>query len=110
MYLKREKTLTSTILPFSPCGTRSADIARFLGLFAEDRDDKSLFRRQFALTLGRDLADENVVRADFCADADDAVLVQILQSVFADIRNVTRHLFRSQFGVAGFQFVLLNVD
>ena len=58
-------------------GERSvADIA---GLFAEDRAQQLLFRRQLGLALGRDLADQDVVVLDLGADADDAALVQIAQ-------------------------------
>ena len=86
------------------------NVAGLFGLLAEDGDDQPLFRRQFALALRRDLADQDVFRPDFGADADDAVLVQVLQRVLADIRDVARDLFRAELGVAGFHFVLLDMD
>ena len=85
-------------------------VARFLGFLAENRDDQTLFRRQFALRFGRDFADQNVLREHFGADANDAVLVQVLQLIFADVGNIARDFFRAQFGVARFDFVFLDVN
>ena len=59
---------------------RVADLARLL---TEDRAEQTLFRRQLGLALGRDLADEDVARADLGADADDAALVEVLEDVLA---------------------------
>ena len=59
---------------------RVADLTRLL---TEDRAEQTLFRRQLGLALGRDLADEDVARADLGADADDAALVEVLEDVLA---------------------------
>src|SRR6185437_1515212 len=79
-------------------------------LFAEDGAQQLLFRRQLGLALGRYLADEDVVVADLRADADDARLVEVTQSVLADVGNIARDLFRPELGVAGFDLELLDVD
>ena len=50
---------------------------------AEDRVQQLLFRRQFALGLRSDLADEDVAGPDAGADADDAVLVEVGQGTLA---------------------------
>ena len=47
---------------------------------------------------------------DLGADADDARLVEIAQSVLADVGNIARDLFRPELGVAGFDLELLDVD
>src|SRR5205807_2457536 len=43
-------------------------------------------------------------------DANDSALVQIAQHVFADVRNVTRNFFGAEFGIAGLDFQLLDVN
>ena len=86
---------------------RVFDLARFL---AEDGPKQFLFRRQFGLTLGRNLADQDVARRHFGADADDALFVQILERVFAHVGDVTRDLFRTKLGLPGIHLVLLDVD
>ena len=88
-------------------GQRS--VAHIAGLFAEDGAQQLLFRRQLRLSLGSDLAHQNVAVLDLGADADHAALVQIAQRVFADVGNIARDLFRSQLGVARFDLELFDV-
>ena len=57
-----------------------ADLARLL---LEDRADQLLLGRQLGLALRRDLADQQVARADLGADADDAALVEVAQRLLA---------------------------
>ena len=85
-------------------------VFHFARLLTEDRAQQSLFRTQFRLTPRRDLADQNVVRANLGADADDPVLVEVRQALLADVRDVAGDLFRTQLGVARFGLVLLDVD
>ena len=84
-----------------------ADLARLL---TEDRTQQALLRRELGLALGRDLADEDVARADLGADADDAALVEVLQDVLAEVRDVARDLLGTELRVAGVDLVLLDVD
>ena len=86
---------------------RVTDLARLL---TEDRAQQALLRRELGLALGRDLADEDVAGADLGADADDAALVEVLEDVFAQVRDVTRDLLGTELGVAGIDLVLLDVD
>src|SRR5581483_8778565 len=85
-------------------------VAHFARLLAEDRAQQALFRGQLGLALRRDLADEDVFRTHLGADADDPVLVEVLQRVLADVRDVARDLFRSELRVARFALVLLDVN
>src|ERR1700677_1187581 len=89
---------------------RQRSIANIAGLFAEDGAEELLFRRQLGLTLRRYLADEDVVVANLRTDADDARVVEIAQSVLADVGDIARDLFRPKLGVAGFDLELLDVD
>ena len=84
-----------------------AHLARF---FAEDGAQQALFGRELGLPLGGDFAHEDIVGADFRADTHDAVFVQILERIVADIGDVARDLLFAQLGIARFRLVLLNVD
>ncbi len=53
---------------------------------------------------------QDIAGRDFGADADDAVLIEIFQPVFADIRNIARDDFRSKLGVADIDGEILDVD
>ncbi|OPZ53752.1 MAG: hypothetical protein BWY91_01843 [bacterium ADurb.BinA028] len=85
-------------------------VANLAGLLAEDRAQQALLRGQLGLTLGRDLADEQVAVADLGTDADDPALVEVGQNLFGDVGDVPRDLLRAQLGVAGVDLVLLDVD
>ena len=76
---------------------------------AEDRVQQLFFRRQFAPRLRRHLADQDVARHDERADPDDAVFVEIVQRLRADVRNVARELFLAELGLADFELELLDV-
>ena len=80
------------------------------GLFAEDRPQELLFRRQLRLALGRDLADEDVARLDARADPDDAGLVEVAQGVLRDVGDVARDFLGPELGVARLDVELLDVD
>jgi len=79
-------------------------------LFAEDGAQQALLRGEIGLSLGGDLAHQDVARADFRADGDDAALVQILQRVVAHAGDVPGDLLGAQLGVAGVALVFLNMD
>ena len=84
-----------------------ADLARLL---LEDRADQLLLGGQLGLALGRDLADEQVARADLGADADDAAVVEVAQRLLRAVRDVARDLLVAELGRAGVDLVLLDVD
>src|SRR5271156_5768421 len=84
-------------------------VANVAGLFAEDCAQQLLFRRQLGFALGRYFADQDVVVLDLGADADDSALVEVAQCRLGDVGNITRDFFRSQLGVARFDFKLLDV-
>ena len=86
---------------------RVADLA---GLLTEDRAEQPLLRRELGLALGRDLAHEDVAGADLGADADDAALVEVLEDVLGEVRDVPGDLLGAELRVAGVDLVLLDVD
>ena len=85
-------------------------VAHVAGLLAEDGAQQLLFRGELGLALGRDLADQDVARLDLGADADDARLVEVLERLLADVRDVAGDLFLAELGVAGDALELLDVD
>src|ERR1700730_3530324 len=87
-----------------------ARVANLAGLFTEDRAQEALLGRQLGLTLGRDLADQDVPLLDLGADVDDAALVEVAQRVVGDVGDVAGDLFRAELGLAGLGLVLLDVD
>ena len=80
------------------------------GLLAEDGAEELLFRGELGLALRRDLADEDVARLHLGADADDAALVEVLEGLFADVRDVAGDFFLAELRVAGDALELLDVN
>ena len=97
-------------LPVSPCGHLQRRVAHLAGLLTEDRAQEALLRGELGLALRRDLADEDVAGADLGADADDAALVEVLEDVLREVRDVAGDLLGAELGVAGVDLVLLDVD
>ncbi len=86
---------------------RVADVA---GFFTEDRAEKFFFRGELRFALGSDFTDEDVARFHFRADANDTAGVEVLEGLFADVRDIARDLFFTEFRVAGDAFELFDVD
>jgi hypothetical protein len=84
-------------------------VLHVLGLLTEDGREQLLFGRELGLTLGRDLAHENVARLDLRADAHDATLVEVDQRLFGDVGDFARDFFLPALRVAHVQFELLDV-
>ena len=106
----REKTLAVDHHAFDARRAVERSVLHVAGLFAEDRAQQLLFRRQLRFALRRHLAHQNVARLDRGADADDAALVQVAQEALGDVRNVARDFLRTELGVAGLDFELFDVD
>src|SRR5205823_2534453 len=79
-------------------------------LLAEDRAQETLLCRQLGLALGRDLADEDVAGPNLGADVDDALLVEVLEGLLADVGDVARDLLGTELRVTRLDLVLLDVD
>ena len=102
--------MTSMTLPPSPCGTLS-DVLRTSRAFSlEDRADQLLLGGQLGLALRRDLADQEVARADFGADAHDTAVVEVLERLLRAVRDVARDFFVAELRRAGVDLVLVDVD
>ena len=97
-------------MPLSPWGHLQRGVADLAGLFTEDGAQQALLGGEIRLALGRDLTHQDITGVDLRADADDAALVQILQSLLAHVGNVAGDLLRPQLGIAGVDLVLLDMD
>ena len=91
-------------------GNDERGILNVSGLFTEDRAEQLFFRSEFGFGLRRDFADEDVAGLHLGTDANDAVVIEILQRFFTDVRDIARDFFRPELGVASGDFEFLNVD
>src|SRR3954447_18839130 len=87
-----------------------ARVADLAGLLLEDGADQLLLGRQLGLALRRDLADEQVARADLGADAHDAALVELREGLLRAVRDVARDLLVAELRGARIDLVLVDVD
>ena len=85
-------------------------ISDLSGLLTEDCAEQSLLRRELGLALRRHLADQNIAGADLRTDADNAVLVEVLQRVVADTRDIPRDFLRTELRIARCALILLDVN
>ena len=106
----REKTLALMTVPGDARRDAQRAVADVARLLAEDGAQELLFGRELGLALRRDLADEDVARLHLGADADDARLVEVLEGLLADVRDVAGDLFLAELGVARDALELLDVD
>ena len=79
-------------------------------LLSENSAKQLLFRRQLCLSLGGNLSHQNITGANFRADANDTVLIQILEGLISDAGNISGNLFRSQLRVTGLRLIFLDMD
>src|SRR6478672_9642636 len=91
-------------------GQAEARVLHLAGLLAEDRPEESLLRGQLRLALRGDLADEDVAGPDLRPDVDDPLLVEVLEGLLADVRDVAGDLLGPELRVARLHLVLLDVD
>ena len=85
-------------------------VANIVSLGTEDGAQQALLGGQSALALRRDLADQDVARADLGADADDAVLVEVGKHVLGEVRDLASDLLGAELGVAGVDLVTGDID
>ena len=84
-------------------------VANVAGLLTEDGAKQLLLRRELGLALRRDLADQDVAGVHLGADPHDARLVEVLEGLLADVRDVAGDFFLAELGVASDALELLDV-
>ena len=80
------------------------------GFFTEDRAEQLFFRGKLGFRLRRNFADENVTRLHFRTDPNNTVMIEVLERLFTDVRDIARDLFRPELGVASVDLELLDVN
>ena len=85
-------------------------VTHFPCLLAEDRTKKSFFRGKLGLALGSDLSDKDIAGMNFRTNSDYTVLVEILECIVAQVRDIPCDLFRSELCITAFELVLFYMD
>ena len=85
-------------------------VAHVGSLFAENRTQQLFLGRHRRLALRSDLPDEDIARLHLGADINDARLVEVLQCLFADIRDIAGDLLLTELGVARHDLELFDMD
>ena len=67
-------------------------ILHITSLIAKDSTEQLLFWRRIALTLRRNLTDQDIAWLHTGTHTDDTILVKVLSSLFADVRNISSKL------------------
>ncbi len=106
----REKTRALMTMPLDARRDAQGAVADVAGLLAEDGAQELLLGGELGLALRRDLADQDVAGLHLGADAHDARLVEVLEGLLADVRDVARDLFFAELRVAGDALELLDVN
>ncbi len=90
-------------------GQAQARILDLPGLFAKDGSEEFLLRGQLLLTLGSDLAHQNVIGSHLCPDVHDTMFIEVLEGILSHIGDVASDLLRTKPGVAGLDLVFLDM-
>ena len=84
-------------------------VTYFTCLLTEDCAEQSFLSGQIGLTLRGNLTNQDISGTNLCADTDNTAIIQILQCIFTDTRDITCDLFRAQLGVTRFDLVFLDM-
>ena len=76
----------------------------------ENSSEKPLLRSKLGLSLRSYLSYQNIPGAYLGADTDDSVLVEVLEGIIADTRNILRYLLRSKLGISCLTLILFDMD
>ena len=85
-------------------------VANVAGLFAEDRAQELLFGRSWVSPFGVILPTRMSPGFTSAPMRTMPLVVEVLEGLFADVRDVARDLFLAELGVAGDALELLDVD
>src|SRR2546423_14646769 len=78
-------------------------------LLTEDSTQQFLFSRRFRLTLRGDLTNQDILRPHLSNDIDEAPLIEVTQSLFSTVGNITLDLLGSHLGIATITTDILNM-
>ena len=81
-----------------------------VAVFAEYCAEKSLLGGKLRLALRRYLTDKYIARVNLGTDTDYAVFVKVGKSVFTDVRDISRNIFRSELGISRLKLIFLYMN
>ena len=105
----RLNTRTSTTVPCTPGGTRS-EVSRTSEAFSPKIARRSFSSGVIGLSPFGVILPHRMSPAHLGADIDDARLVEVLERLFRDVRNVAGDFLGPELGVARHHLELLDVD
>ena len=76
----------------------------------EDGVKQFFFGRQFTLALGRNLADQDVARANSGTNANDAVFIEVGKGFFGDVGNIASELLSAELGLPNLHIKIFDVN
>ena len=85
-------------------------ITHFTCLLTKDCAEQTLLCGQLGLSLRSYLTYQNITGTNLCTDTDDTSVIQILQCIITNSRNISGDLFRSKLGITGFCLIFLNMN
>src|SRR5947209_9052033 len=91
-------------------GDAQRGVFDFTGFLSEDGSQEFLFGGQLCLAFRGNLTDQDVLRPYFRPHVNDAPLVQVAQSLFSHVGDITGDLLGTELGVTSIGFVLLNMN
>ncbi len=110
MCMRRLKRWAAITTPSSPAGISSESFFTSSPARPKIACSSFSFRRQFALGLRSDLADQDGSRPDASADANHAVLIEIGEGTFRHVRNVASEFLTAELRFANFDIIFLDVN
>lgn len=72
--------------------------------------DKLLFRRKLAFGFRSDLSYDDISSLDYGSDPDNTVLIQILELIHRNSRDIIRRLFRPEFRISHLYLIFFDLD
>ena len=91
-------------------GNLQGSVPHLSGLLTENRPKQPLLCGQLRLSLGSDLAYQNIACPNLCADANDSSVIQILQGLITHPRHVSGNLLRPQLRISGLCLIFLDMN
>ena len=85
-------------------------ILHITSLITEDGTEQLLFWRRIALTLRWNLTNHDIAWLDTSTNANNTVIIKILGSFLADIRNIRSELLNTTLGLTYIQWILIYVN
>ena len=84
-------------------------ITNIRSLFAEDSSQQLLFRSNWRFAFRCNFTDQNIASFNLSTDINNTGLIQITQSIFTNVRNITCDFFLTQLCIASHNFKFFNM-